>query len=152
MGHPGHVQSRRRVAVCGRRPTEQATQTGTRSQGQRNHDALNAEVRAMEAKPIRETALTIRRSVTTGLRVTGADRPVAVDGITARAAVAPARWVDGDWRNLGEAGRFAGDGEGAANQERPLRCTAVQLIDSRNSMASCDARTPSAMSTTGQIT
>jgi len=78
--------------------------------------------------------------------------PVAVDGITARAAVPPARWVDGDWRNLGEAGRLAGDGEGAANQERPLRCTAVQLIDSRNSMASCDARTPSAMSTTGQIT
>jgi hypothetical protein len=25
--------------------------------------------------------------------------PVAVDGITARAAVPPARWVDGDWRN-----------------------------------------------------
>src|SRR6185312_12846436 len=53
--------------------------------------------------------------------------PVAVDGITARAAVPPARWVDGDWRNLGEAGRFAGDGEGAAQQERPLRCIAVQL-------------------------
>ena len=120
MGHPGHVQSRRRVALCGRRPTEQATQTGTRSQGQRNHDALNAEVRAMEAKPIRETALTIRRSVTTGLRVTGADRPVAVDGITARAAVPPARWVDGDWRNLGEAGRFAGAVKGPPIRSDPF--------------------------------
>jgi hypothetical protein len=52
MGHPGHVQSRRRVAVCGRRPTEQATQTDTRSQGQRNHDALKGQLAVLLA-PVR---------------------------------------------------------------------------------------------------
>ena len=48
------------------------------------------------------------------------------------------RLGDGDWRNLrkgsAEAGRVA-DSEGAAHQERPLRCSAAQLVESLNSMA-----------------
>ena len=39
--------------------------------------------------------------------------------------------------------------KGPPTRSDPFRCIAVYLIDSRNAMASCDTRTPSAMSTTG---